>query len=230
MRLTLRGYNMPARVGRDAARREVRRVLEGADAVVWQEGVHVARHLDHIDGWRAVVLPDDRALPIALPARAKVTGYGSVRAYPDTPVGAWGAGPPTLRAAWCHAIRVQYGSREDRAVWIVDAHLAPSVTRRAVTPAARAGRERRRRLHQLEVDQLHQLTRRLDRVVVLADWNAPPHYPGMAPLRDGLVDAGATHGRHTYDYAFVKGVAPVDARVLRKGPSDHHPFELVVTD
>ena len=235
MSVVIRSYNCPARLPDGRTAKEVARVTRGAHVNAWQESTHLIGDLEArglcINDWSEPA--SLRSLPISTAARGvEVTGQAALCAYPDTKVGAWGAGPSTLRAGWDHAVRVKV---KDLEFWVINVHLAPSVTREVNTKAERAARERRRELHLLEVQQIKEMLDGMDRAIAIGDWNCRPGYEGLFPLRRDrklrIVSPGPTHGDNPIDWAVVKGLEVVSSRVMPRGygeKGDHRPIEVVV--
>lgn len=177
---------------------------ENPHVALLQEGGALWNSMDLFtgyDAWRS----KDAGLPI-LYRDAQPTALGWWEAYPETRVGRWGAGPAVLKSGVDAFVRV-YG------VLFVDAHLAPSVTRRRpVDLAAREGWEKRRRLYRLEVEQLCDMTAGSHDVVIAGDFNAEWGHELMRPLaRAGFKSwSRPTHGRRSIDQFLVRG----DVRVV----------------
>lgn len=238
MSIVLRSNNFPARIGDRNTPDELQWLTDGAHALILQEGRHAEDNLapysiQNADGhWAVESTLGDPALPMLIHRSLRITGRMSRQAYPDTPVGSWGAGPATLKAAWDVGVLLEGHGVEP--FWLIDAHLPPSVSRPAHTKDEKAARDRRRVLHKLEIANLVEMTKDLSRVVIGGDFNCGPGYPGLDPLilfgfRD--VQPGPTHGPHErIDHWFVKGFTPKEytARVMPKGRSDHNPIELVL--
>jgi hypothetical protein len=225
---TLRFQNTPGRAGDGGARRALWAMERGRPAAYGlSEASHVYDDLG-ASGYR-LARGSDAATPYFVRPTVAVTGTREQRAYPDTPVGSWGAGPATLKAAWDRLVRLDDGETEP--VWWGCVHLAPSVTRPARTEAAHRARDRRRALHATEVTEVVNVSEGLERVVWMGDWNCPPRYDDVAILRAAgfrICAFGATHHKSPIDWAAVRGVTVVDRRRLPKLDSDHNGIEITI--
>jgi hypothetical protein len=231
--VALRFQNLPSRVHRDRALAQVQRMAKGAAAVGFSEAVHLSSRgiLKQIRTHRADLLPEHDALPALIANNVAITGRRHECAFPATPVGAWGAGPSTLKPGWDVFLRLDPEGVDP--IWWGFGHFPPSLNGPVSNDRERHSRDERRRIHRLEVEQVAEMAARCDRFVFQADWNCRKSYEGLEPLWDAGLTAHVpllpTHGATgRIDWTVTKGVDVLGHRMLRKGGSDHNGIEVRV--
>jgi hypothetical protein len=147
-----------------------------------------------------------------------VLGRREEEAYPNTKVGSWGAGPPVMAQAYPHLLKVVDPEDDIEPIWYENAHLVPSIDRKAEGEAALRNRRLRRRLHKMETEKIVDNAAGLDRVVVAADWNDDPNDEAADRLRA----AGFTIiSDSRIDWWALRGVEVVRHGLMPKNGSDH---------
>jgi endonuclease/exonuclease/phosphatase (EEP) superfamily protein YafD len=190
-------------------------------------------HLDGLLGWTTFV-GEDPALTISWrDDLLRMVDSGAHWAYDDTYVGRWGAGPSTLRAAWDPVVTLESRQTGER-VAVMAVHLAPSVTRRRpILAKPRASWERRREVYRDEVAMIARVAGSTAEspFVVVGDFNAPPTFELLDPLRDArlrTVRTDPTHGRRQIDLAWARG-CDLSFMSTTRTPSDHRAISWRIT-
>lgn len=232
--LRLTTHNLPGRVGPQRAAETIADLAARSDILTLSEARAHHDHLDHLSGWTTFV-GEDPALTISWRDELlRVVDSGTHQAYDDTFVGRWGAGPSTLRAARNPVVTLELLATGESLV-VMAVHLAPSVTRRRpVLPAARASWRKRRELYREEVALIVGVAESTPPeipFVVVGDFNAPPSFGLLDPLRRArlrTVRTDPTHGRRQIDLAWARGCALSFVETTRTA-SDHRAVTWRIT-
>lgn len=188
-----------------------------------------AKHHGDLLGGQRVVLDPNGELPIW--TNMEIVGKRADRAYPDTKVGSWGAGPSMMLAGWDTMIVTE--PFPDERLGVIDLHAVPSVTRSGDDKAARDGRAARDALSELEFEQVAKMAGDLEHVIIGGDTNLPPGHENFAPLLDAgfvAVEPGISHHPSSrIDRFFVRGITVTNKGTLgnflkrSNGELDHRP-------
>lgn len=117
----------------------------------------------------------------------------TAQAVPSRHVGPKGAGPATIKRKVNNHIRFRHRA-SGRTLHAYSVHALPSVTRRNLPVAER--RARLRHFEQHMTSLARDIARRRGLVVVAGDFNAPPAFPGLAPLRAARLVAKTDEPTH----------------------------------
>lgn len=232
--LLLTTHNLPGRVGSPRVAEAIAGLTARSDILTLNEAREHHRHLDDLPGWKTFVA-EDPALTISWrDDLLRMVDYGCHWAYDDTFVGRWGSGPSTLRAAWDPAVTLETRQTAER-ICVMAVHLAPSVTRRRPALAkSRESWEKRRQIYRDEVAMIARVaasTHAATPFVVAGDFNAPPAFELLDPLRDtglGTVRTDPTHGRRQIDLAWARGCGLSFVETTRTA-SDHRAVTWRIT-
>lgn len=229
MSYVLRFQNIPKRAGNRSHNREtVESLFSGADVVGLAEGGHFLRDPLWVPSYPVVPYFTDLATPTFAHPDLEILGHREERAYDETDVGSWGAGPRVLAAAWPHLVKVQ--KEGEKPLWVGIGHHAPSVMQDVSREPAEVqdSQEERRRLWRKESRGEVQTSEGLARVVWLMDANANPNYDDFQIHKRAGFQIFQPSGESRIDLALIRGVQCVSVRGLPKRGSDHPGIEIVV--
>lgn len=232
--LRLTTHNLPGRVGSQRAAETIAGLATRSDILTLNEARAHHEHLGGLLGWTTFV-GEDPALTISWrDDLLRMVDSGAHRAYDDTYVGRWGAGPSTLHAAWDPVVTLELRETGE-SVAVMAVHLAPSVARRRpILAKSRASWEKRRALYRDEVAMIARVAKSTNvgnPFVVVGDFNAPPTFELLAPLRRAhlrTVKTDPTHGRRQIDLAWARG-CDLSFMSTTRTPSDHRAVSWRIT-